>query len=158
MSTAIQTPPEAEPITAESDAPGASGRRERFPFGRRRSTAHLRDLRPWQRTLLGENSSGQLGDSTRVDREAPKTVAGSGVYESISAGEYFTCALAPGGASYGCSTNFSASVALCSPTYPGFAQPIPPSLDTQERRGDPELVVQHRDRVPQRLQRRFQLR
>ena len=48
----------------------------------------------------GQNSSGQLGDSTTTFRSAPVAVAGGVRFVSLSAGGAFTCGLAPSGAAY----------------------------------------------------------
>jgi alpha-tubulin suppressor-like RCC1 family protein len=48
----------------------------------------------------GQNSSGQLGDSTTTFRSAPVTVAGTVRFVALVAGGAFTCGLATGGAAY----------------------------------------------------------
>jgi alpha-tubulin suppressor-like RCC1 family protein len=48
----------------------------------------------------GDNSYGQVGDSTSLNRAAPALVRGSLLWASISAGDVHACGVTPGGAGY----------------------------------------------------------
>lgn len=48
----------------------------------------------------GLNSNGQLGDNSQTNRPSPVAVSGTQVYQSVTAGNYHTCALTTAGAAY----------------------------------------------------------
>ena len=45
----------------------------------------------WPDWRAGRNLDGQLGDTSKIDREFPVTVAGAFFFAQISAGGYHTC-------------------------------------------------------------------